>query len=101
MPQGPNDCGAGWPGWSRVPVLEAGLEELDDNPERAVECYQRALELGNRQPAIIRRVVQLLFERRRYAEAEQVIRKLLEHDHAPISGDLGRLAAEIALRNQQ
>jgi tetratricopeptide (TPR) repeat protein len=89
------------PAWARVPLLEAGLEELDGNLERAVESYQRAIELGNRQPGIIRRVVQLLFERRRYAEAEQIIRKLLEQEHTPVSGDLGRLAAEIALRNQQ
>lgn len=88
-------------GWSRVPLLEADLEELDGNPERAVECYQRAIELGHRQPATIRRLVQLLFERRRYAEAEQVIRKLNDQDEAPLSGDLGRLAAEIALGSQQ
>src|SRR5581483_3300093 len=35
-------------GWSRLPLLEAELEELDGNAERAVECYQRAIELGNR-----------------------------------------------------
>ena len=28
-------------------------------------------------------------------------RKLLDQDQAPVAGDLGRLAAEIALRNQQ
>src|SRR5439155_24151968 len=70
-------------GWSRVPLLEAGLAELADNLDRAVECYQRTIDLGNRQPAIIRRLVQLLYDRRRYVEAELVIRKLLDQDQAP------------------
>ena len=63
----------GGPLYSPVGYLP-GRRRTADEWKRAVECYQRALELGNRQPAIIRRVVQLLFERRRYAEAEQVIR---------------------------
>src|SRR5439155_13500393 len=66
------------PAWSRVPLLQAELDELDGNLERALESFQRAIELGHRQPATIGRVVQLLYERRRYAEADQVIRKLLE-----------------------
>ena len=83
-----------------MPLLEADLEELHGNLEAAEECYRRAIELGERQPAVIRRVVQLLYERQRYPEAEQVIRKLLEQQQNLVTGDLGRLAAEIAVRNQ-
>ncbi len=85
------------PGWSRVPLALAGIDELDGNPDRAVENYQKALELGDRQFAVVRRLVELLYERHRYAEADEAIRKLQEQ--APISNDLCRLAAEVSLRN--
>src|SRR5205807_2250124 len=74
------------PAWSRVPLLEATLAEVSGDAEEAIKGYQAAIDRGERQPGVVRRVVQLLFERRRYVEADQVIRKLPEQ--APISGDL-------------
>lgn len=86
------------PNWSQPPLLVARIEELDGNLDRALENYQRATERGNRNPTVIRRLVQLLYERRRFAEADIALRKLSEA--ASGSGDVQRLAAEVARENR-
>lgn len=87
------------PNWAPAALLEADLCEREGNVEGAIDQYRRAVALGERQPVIVRRVVQLLHERRRFPEAQEVLRKLQEQ--APLSADLGRLAAEVSLFNQQ
>jgi tetratricopeptide (TPR) repeat protein len=82
------------PSWARVPTLEAEVSELEGNAERALEKYLRAVELGERQPTVIRRAVQLLSERRRYLEAEQLLGRLQEQ--MPLTGDLQRLASAVS-----
>jgi tetratricopeptide (TPR) repeat protein len=84
------------PSWPRVPLMEAEVHELRGDSGSAIKSYQRAVELGERSPEVIRRAAQLLYERRRYAEADELIQKL--PDHAPLSGDLQRLAAELSVR---
>jgi tetratricopeptide (TPR) repeat protein len=63
------------PGWARVPALEARAEEAEGRPDRALAAYLRAIELGDRNPAVLRRAAQLLAERGRRAEADAVLRK--------------------------
>jgi Tfp pilus assembly protein PilF len=63
------------PGWARVPALEARAEEAEGRPDRALAAYLRAIELGERNPAVLRRAAQLLAERGRRAEADAVLRK--------------------------
>ena len=84
------------PDWSRPPLFEAELEELEGNVDAAIADYQQAIELGERQPEVIRQAVRLLASRRRYSEARDVLRKLGETP----PGDLGRLAVEISLLNR-
>jgi tetratricopeptide (TPR) repeat protein len=86
------------PDWSRVPLLEAAIAEQERRPERATEAYLRAIDRGERQPTVIRRVVELLNSQRRFADAERVIQRLL--DQGPSTGILGQLAAERALRHR-
>lgn len=83
------------PGWARVPLLEGEIAEQEKNPDLALEKYQRALEMGERQLPVVRRVVRRLYERHRYAEADQVLRRLQGPNE--LNGDLGRLAAELSL----
>lgn len=80
------------PEWARIPLAEAAVDELEGNAERAIQDYQRAQELGDRQPAVARRLAQLLYERRRYGEADRALRGQEE---------VSRLAAEVALANGQ
>jgi tetratricopeptide (TPR) repeat protein len=86
------------PGWPAVLLAKADIEDLKGNPEVAIANYRRALELGERNPRVLRQLVQLLYQRQRYAEADQEIRRLQKQ--LPRSTDLQRLAADISLRNQ-
>jgi tetratricopeptide (TPR) repeat protein len=82
------------PAWSRVPVCEAEIDELRGDHQAAIRNYQRAVnELGDQNPATIRRLVQLLYDSRRYVEAGQVLRQLPEE--ASLSGDWQRLSAAV------
>ncbi len=76
------------PEWARIPLAEAAVDELEGNRERAIRDYQRAQELGDRQSTVARRLAQLLYERRRYGEADRALRG---------QGEVSRLAAEVAL----
>jgi tetratricopeptide (TPR) repeat protein len=84
------------PAWSRVPYCLGKIDELEGSQEQAIEHYLRALELGDRQVELVQRLIQLLYERRRYADADLVIKGIAEQ--TPLSGDLRRLAAEVSLR---
>jgi tetratricopeptide (TPR) repeat protein len=86
------------PSWSRAPLLQATLEEMDGKPDRALDDYLQAARQGERRPEVLRRVLELLYERRRYAEAAQVLRDLREQ--VPVAGTLGRMGAEVALATQ-
>lgn len=87
------------PNWSQAALLAAHLDELQHDTVRALDNYLKAVELGERHPRVIRRTVQLLFERQRYLEARQTLRKLEEK--IAYTGDLRRLAAEISLETRE
>lgn len=87
------------PSWAVVPLLEAEICEKEGNTDAALDKYRQAVALGERNPKVVRRVVGLLHERRRYGEAQEVLRQLQEQ--TPLAGDLGRLATEASLLNHQ
>jgi tetratricopeptide (TPR) repeat protein len=84
--------------WARVPLAQAQIGELLDDFETAIAKYRDAVLLGIDNPAVIRRVVQLLSSRGRYLEADEMIQRLRGQRGAV--GDLDRFAAEIALWKQ-
>jgi len=85
------------PAWSRVPLLAAEVFYRRGDEQSAIENYTRAIDLGERNPRAVRRVVQLLSGRERYLEADRIIRRLQEQQE-PFSAELGRMAAEVSLR---
>ncbi|HEY1376194.1 MAG TPA: tetratricopeptide repeat protein, partial [Gemmataceae bacterium] len=87
------------PNWARVPLCQARLDDLDvKTRDAAASEYLRAIDLGERDPAAIGRVVVLLCARQRYDEANAVLRKL--SDETLLPPDAQRAAAEVALRIQ-
>lgn len=86
------------PTWHLALLLGAQIQEQRGNFDRALESYLEAIKAGERQLEVMRRTALMLYERRRFREAEDVIRGLPEQ--TPLTGDLGRLAADLALRNQ-
>jgi cellulose synthase operon protein C len=84
------------PSWP-LPVALAGvLSELRGDQDRALTSYVQAIGLGEHRPGVIRRTALLLYERRRYAEADDLIRRLPENAASPAS--LARVAADAAYR---
>jgi tetratricopeptide (TPR) repeat protein len=85
------------PGWSRVSLCLGQVWDLEGQEERALEHYLRAIELGERQLELIRRVVGLLYDRGRFTEAEMVLQRLPER--TPLLGDMRRLVAEVSMQS--
>ncbi|MCI0682563.1 MAG: tetratricopeptide repeat protein [Gemmataceae bacterium] len=81
--------------WGRVPVAQGQVNELLGNFDGAIAKYREAIMLGVENPAVIRRVTQLLWTRGRFLEAEEMIQKL--RGMGGTLRDLDRMEAEIAL----
>jgi tetratricopeptide (TPR) repeat protein len=86
------------PGWHRVPVCEGRIDELSGNPDAAVRHYLRAIELGERNPAVLQTTIRLLYERNRFDEAYQVIKKLPEQ--TPLVQRLRQVVIDLSLRTK-
>ncbi len=68
------------PSWP-VPLLtEAEIETLRGNPDRVIACYQKALENGERNPAVIRHLVEAYRKQGKLKEAELVLNNLKRKD---------------------
>jgi tetratricopeptide (TPR) repeat protein len=85
------------PAWAAIPTCRAMIADEEGKAGQALTDYLRAVELGERRVAVLRRAVQLLYAGRRYGEADQLIRRL--QPAGPLSPELQKLAAEISLRN--
>jgi tetratricopeptide (TPR) repeat protein len=86
------------PTWPAVQQARAEVEILKGNDEQAIADFRRAIDLGQRSPRVIRKLVELLCKKQRYAEADQEIRRLQKQ--TLIAADMQRLAADLSLRNQ-
>src|SRR5207302_1667593 len=64
------------PTWSRVPLLQAHLYELEKHTDKALQSYQAALERGEGRLSVVRRTLELLTVEGRYAEASALLQKL-------------------------
>jgi tetratricopeptide (TPR) repeat protein len=84
------------PGWWGSSVILGKLAELEAQTERAIEYYKRAIEAGSKQPAVTRRLVALLQERRRFDEIDRVIS--IASEHGLPTADLTIAAALGAIR---
>ena len=62
--------------WSRPHVLQGEICRQRGNDEEALEHYLQASINGDRDLEFIRLLLQMLYERQRYQEAEQVIHRL-------------------------
>jgi tetratricopeptide (TPR) repeat protein len=88
------ECRKRRPNWRAPLVLEAQLDEMEGNKEGAISNYRLAVNLGERRQDVVRRLVDLYYGKRRYAEAQAVLTRV-QPSVSP--GDLGRLAAEVSL----
>ena len=83
------------PSWSRVPLLEATIFEMENQKDKALEKYQTALDRGEGRPAVLQHMVRLYREKGRYTEARALLQKL--PDETVASAGLKRMRAELEL----
>jgi tetratricopeptide (TPR) repeat protein len=85
------------PAWFRVPTCQAALEELGKNKGAVLSYLLRALNLGENNPEVARRALQLLYEAQRYDEASELLRKLPEQ--AAVLINQNAMVIDLSLRN--
>lgn len=85
------------PGWSRAFTFEAQLLEKQGQADVALSRYQDAIAQGERNPIVVKRVIQMLFERERFAEVDQLLGQL-DDNGSQISSDLLHAGAEAAMQ---
>jgi tetratricopeptide (TPR) repeat protein len=88
------------PRWARVPWALALLDDYEGQSRDAAKNYLRAFDLGDRNPELVRRTLNLLHEQHRYDEAEDLIKRWEQIPNAPILPEINRMAAEISLERQ-
>jgi tetratricopeptide (TPR) repeat protein len=81
------------PTWSRVLALQAQALELNGRPDQALEKYLEAIDHGDRRIGVVGRALQLLYQQRRYAEANALAGRL--SNQALVDSNIGRLVAEV------
>jgi cellulose synthase operon protein C len=85
------------PGWSALSLLTAQILDRQGQSGAALQNYLDAIDLGERSPVAVRRAVELLYANKRYAEADQLLRRL---DQQPglFSDNIERMASKISAR---
>jgi cellulose synthase operon protein C len=84
--------------WARIPLLTASIYDQQGQTDLALQNYRDAIDLGERDPAAVRRMVQLLFQKQQFAEADRLLKEL-DDQKTPLSSDLNRASAEAALQS--
>lgn len=82
------------PNWSRVPAGLGVISDLRKQPEQAMKHYQSAVDLGDRNPGVLRRLIELYYERRRFVEVERILNAI--PGVAEIAG-LRQIVAEVSV----
>lgn len=88
------EAGAERPGWIQIQLLSADVENLRGERSAAIDRLQRAVASGPVNPAVVRRLVAMLYAANRLAEAQQAMERLGDAGNA----GLERISAEAELR---
>ena len=78
------------PNWARGALAGAEIDDLAQSPDAAITGYLQAIDLGERNPAVFRRTVQLLTARGRFPEADLLMQRLLQWEQGAVAEDLVR-----------
>ena len=84
------------PGWSKVTLAAAEVDELRGDLGAAARGFQAALDQGERDPQAIRRFVQVLYRQGRFAQAATLLGRVQQE--GTLAPELDRLAAAVAFR---
>ena len=82
------------PSWSRLPLLQGSICDQLGQTEQALKYYEEALDMGNRNPGLVRRLARLYQGQRRFNDAYKVI-MLLEGRGVESTADQLRQESQI------
>jgi predicted Zn-dependent protease len=85
------------PAWSRIPQLLGVINDAQGAEEEAISNFKEAITLGTRDPNVVSRLIGLLYQRRRFSDADLMIRRLQEQQ-TPFSNQMMQLATDISLK---
>ena len=88
------------PTWSRIVAMIGVVYGQMGKTDSALNHYQEAIELGERNPQVIQRTIQLLFAKQKYDEAHRLLQRF-EPQKANFSPDMNRLTASVALQQKE
>jgi len=83
--------------WSRVPALAAAIYEQQGDPQKALENYLAAIDLGETNPMVFTRALKLLYDDRQFDKVKELIGKIGSSAQIP-SGLVGRIQPFLALQ---
>jgi tetratricopeptide (TPR) repeat protein len=83
---------------AKIYLTEGMIYDTQKNNDAALEKYVRAIELGEMNPTVLQRAVQLYFAKGQYTQADELLRKL--PSLANSGPEIQRLATELSLRTQ-
>ncbi|MCC6124896.1 MAG: tetratricopeptide repeat protein [Pirellulales bacterium] len=84
------------PSWSKVPFLVGQVFDLKKDVSQALKSYQNAIDLGERNPYAVSRVMQILCDQLRLREANAFVRRL-EGEGAPLTVELVKVWVALLL----
>jgi cellulose synthase operon protein C len=87
------------PQWEGSFVLDGEIAELAGSVDEAIGCYRHAVELGNVQPRLVRRLVSLLNERSQFTEIDRLAQML--RDQGAALDEITIVRALDAIRKQE
>jgi tetratricopeptide (TPR) repeat protein len=90
------EAAKGRPNWAAVPQMQGALEDLVGNTEDALSHFRKAIELGDNSPRVVGQLVSHLYEQKRYDEADQRLQQATNEDPGKLTGNLARLASNVA-----
>ncbi|MCA9050233.1 MAG: tetratricopeptide repeat protein, partial [Planctomycetaceae bacterium] len=88
-------------GWAAVPRALGVLEEIAGDKAAAVARFREALALGDTSRDLVLKVLQSYYQEKRFTDADEELRNVVELQPDLISGDLARLAWRIAWHREQ
>ena len=73
------------------------IYDQQNKVDQALKYYLEAIDMGEHNPAAVRRTVQLLYQKQRYADADKLLRKL-DRQQVPFTPELTKLWVQLLIQ---
>jgi tetratricopeptide (TPR) repeat protein len=97
------------PTWAKIPLIEGYVHDQKGETGEALAAYLKAIELGDSSHLAVRRAMQLLYEQKRYKEADELLERLERagissspgNENAPVSPELAKWSVELLMQQDR